>query len=59
MPTNVDPEVVALFERALREAKEADPSNAPIPLVGRDAALYHRTRADLLQWVLEMLDVAG
>lgn len=53
----MNPEVIALFERALAAAQKADYADAPFPLNEQQAALYHRTRADLLQWVLEMLDV--
>ncbi len=53
----VDPEAVKLFERELAKALEGDAQLAPFPMNRTQAAAYHRTRAECLQWVLEMLNV--
>jgi hypothetical protein len=50
-------EAKALFEAALAKAEKADPSEVPFPLVGDQAALWHRAQASALQWVLEMLPI--
>ena len=54
---SMDRELIALFERKLAEALRAEHADAPFPMNAEQASAYHQTRADLLQWVLEMLHV--
>lgn len=44
-----------MVEAKLAEAMRADHADAPFPMDAHQAASYHRTRADLLGWVLDML----
>ncbi|WP_313014573.1 hypothetical protein [Brevundimonas sp.] len=44
-----------MVEAKLAEAVRADHADAPFPMDEHQAASYHRTRADLLGWVLDML----
>ena len=44
-----------MAESKLNEAMRDDFADAPFPMGPNEAAAYHRTRADLLGWVLDML----
>lgn len=44
-----------MVEEKLKVATRADRADALFPMGPEEAALYHRTRADLLGWVLDML----
>jgi hypothetical protein len=43
-----------MCEQKLATALKADFGDAPFPMDANEAASYHRTRADLLGWVLDM-----
>jgi hypothetical protein len=43
-----------MCEEKLADAIKADHGDAPFPMDESEAASYHRTRADLLGWVLDM-----
>jgi hypothetical protein len=45
----------AMVEEKLQVATRADHADALFPMGPEEAAFYHRTRADLLGWVLDML----
>lgn len=44
-----------IIEAALAKALKADPADAPMPLTGEDAALWHRAQASAYQHALEMM----
>jgi len=44
-----------IIEAALAKAQRADPADAPFPLVGEEAALWHRAQASAYQHALEMM----
>lgn len=46
-------EFIELCERKLEETK--DPNSAPITLTSEQSAIWRRARAELLNWVLEMI----
>lgn len=48
-----------IIERKLATALAADPSDAPFPLVGEEAALWHQAQASAYQHALEMMAPAG
>lgn len=43
-----------VIERNLNVAQKADPSDAPFPLVGKEATLWHKASASAYQHALEM-----
>lgn len=45
----------ALIEACLAKAVAADPRDAPMPLAGDDAALWHRAQAEAYRHCLEMM----
>ena len=45
----------AIVEAALAKAVAADPLDAPMPLLGREAEIYHQGRADAFRHALEMM----
>lgn len=47
----------AIVEARLDKAVKADPSDAPIPLTGEQAKLWHMAQADAYRDALEMMGV--
>lgn len=47
------------FNRVSTAIKNNDMSQAQFPRVGDEARIELHTRRDVMQWVLEMLNVAG
>jgi hypothetical protein len=52
-------EGAAIVEACLAKAQKADPSDAPMPLVGKKAALWHRAQAEAYRHALEMMAPPG
>lgn len=48
-------EGAAIVEACLTKALKADPSDAPFPLAGREAAIWHEAQASAYQHALEMM----
>lgn len=44
-----------IVERCLQKAQAANPSDAPMPLVGDEAALWHRAQIEAYRHCLEMM----
>lgn len=46
-----------VVEKALEKALKADPKDAPFPLTGEEARIWHQASADAYQHALEMMGV--
>src|SRR3546814_12281279 len=44
-----------IVERCLEKAQQANPADAPMPLVGAEAALWHRAQMEAYRHCLEMM----
>jgi hypothetical protein len=44
-----------ILEKCLAKAVKADPLDAPMPLLGKEAALWHRAQMEAYRHALEML----
>ena len=44
-----------IVERCLEKAQQANPADAPMPLVGDEAALWHRAQMEAYRHCLEMM----
>jgi hypothetical protein len=44
-----------IVERCMEKAQQANPADAPMPLVGDEAALWHRAQMEAYRHCLEMM----